>query len=99
MELTAGLCRVASRPSGEVRADELFESVQRDVRQQRRRDAPLRGATRRCGEHVVIEHPGLEPRFHKAVQRRECVEFAEEGLLVDAVERLNTLIPLSTTHW
>src|SRR5215510_12173570 len=69
MELTAGLCQVASRPGWEVRAHELFEAVQRDVRQQRRRDAPLRGAARRCGEHVVIEHPGPEPRFHKAVQR------------------------------
>jgi hypothetical protein len=31
----AGLCRVTARPGREVRADELFESVQRDVRQQR----------------------------------------------------------------
>ena len=98
VELTAGLCRVSSRPGWEVRADKRFESVQSDVRQQRRRDATLRCAARRCGEHVVVEHPGLEPRFHEAVQGRECVELAEEGVLVDPVERPHTFIPLSTTH-
>src|SRR5215472_4804631 len=49
MELTAGLCRVSSRPGWEVRADKLFETVQSDVRQQRRRDATLRCSGRRCG--------------------------------------------------
>jgi hypothetical protein len=37
MELTAGLCRVSSRPGWELRADKLFETVQCEVRQQRRR--------------------------------------------------------------
>jgi hypothetical protein len=72
--------------------------VQRDVRQQRRRDATLRCAGRRFGEHAVVEHPGLEPRFHEAVQGRECVELAEEGLLVDAVERSCMLMPPSRTR-
>jgi hypothetical protein len=37
VELTAGLCRVSSRPGWELRADKLFETVQSDVRQQWRR--------------------------------------------------------------
>src|SRR4029434_822080 len=47
LELTAGLCGVSSRPGWELRADKLFETVQCDVRQQRRRDATLRGSGRR----------------------------------------------------
>ena len=85
VELPAGLGRVSARPGWEVSADTRFESVQRDVRQQWRRDATLRCAGRRFGEHAIVEHPGLEPRFHEAVQGRECLHLAEEGLLVDAV--------------
>jgi len=98
MELLARVFRVPSRPGWKVRANKRFESVQRDVRQQWRRDATLWCAARRFGEHVVVEHPGLEPRFHEAVQSRECLELAEEGLLVDAVERSCMLMPPSRTR-
>jgi hypothetical protein len=40
MELTAGWCRVSSRPGWEVRAANLFETVPCDVRQPRRRLSP-----------------------------------------------------------
>src|SRR5215472_13721818 len=49
-------------------------------------DATLRCAGRRFGEHAIVEHPGLEPRFHEAVQGRECLDLAEEGWLVDLIE-------------
>src|SRR5262245_37463258 len=50
MELLARVFRVPSRPGWKVRANKRFESVQRDVRQQWRRDAPLWCAARRFGE-------------------------------------------------
>src|SRR5215510_5255654 len=71
MELTARLCRVPSCPGWEVSSDELFESVQGDVRQQRRQDATLRRSGSRFGKYAVVEPPGLEPRFDKPVQGRE----------------------------
>ena len=54
-------------------------------------DATLRCAGRRCGEHAIVEHSGLEPRFHEAVQGRECLELAEEGLLIDTIEALRDI--------
>jgi hypothetical protein len=58
----------------------------------------LRRSARRCGKPALVEPPGLEPRFHEAVQGRAGLELVEEAWLVDAVERPYTLIPLSTTH-
>ena len=85
MELTAGGFQVPSRPGWEVSADELFESVQGDVRYQRRQDTALGRSGRRCGKHAMVEHPGLEPRFYQPVQGREGLDLVEEGVLVDAV--------------
>src|SRR5262249_45974748 len=91
LELTAGLCRIASRPGWEVRADNHSEAVQSEVREQRGRAASLWWAARPFGEHAIVGPAGVEPRVHEAVQGRECVELAEEGLLVDTVEALRDI--------
>jgi hypothetical protein len=99
MERTAGLGRVAARPGWIVRAETGCESVPSAGRPQRRRAATWRGAGRRCRAYAMVEPPGLEPRLHEAVQGRAWLQRAEEGWWGDPLERLNTFIPLSTTHW
>ena len=63
MELTAGLCRVASRPGRELRADKLFESVQSDVRQQRRRYTSYKVANMLVEFSTSIPRTQLRPGY------------------------------------
>src|SRR5262249_42873309 len=63
VELTAGLCRVASRPGWEVRADKRFESVQRDVRQQRRRYTSYKVANMLVEFSTSIPRTQLRPGY------------------------------------
>jgi hypothetical protein len=56
--LTAGLCRVPSCPGWELSADELFETVQGYVRQQRRQYTSYKVA------NLPIEFSSNIPRAH-----------------------------------
>src|SRR5262245_7857020 len=79
MELTAGLCRVAALTGWEVRADKLFESVQVDVRQQRRRYTSYKVANMLVEFSTGIPRtqlrPGYGDRFLGApLQMRQALE-------------------------
>jgi hypothetical protein len=63
MELTAGVCRVSSRPAWAWRADTLFESVQSEVRQPRRRYTSYKVANLPIEFSTSIPRTQLRPGY------------------------------------
>ncbi len=76
---------------GEGHCDRSFQTVQRNVSQERADNAALRGSPLRWKEFPLIHNSCLEPGLDGLAHCFERVQFGQECIVVDAIKALRNI--------